>query len=117
MKGVLLCVLAFALPASGQTTYQPPPQESPAIPTAQSKLPNTLIGVVIESWRFDPEQKTLTLHLANHSQKDVTAFQHFLCGEVRRWQHKSVVRGGHTAQSAGQPKNGRHARFVDRRTT
>ena len=33
MKLLMLCaVLAFALEAFGQTTYQLPPQESPAIP-------------------------------------------------------------------------------------
>ncbi len=75
MKRILPCsVLAFAVRASGQTTYQPPPLEVPAIPMAQSKLPNSLPGVVIESWRYDPLQKTLTLHLVNHSHSDVTAF-------------------------------------------
>ena len=72
---ILMCaVLAFALRASGQTTYQPPPLESPAIPTEQAELPNALMGVVIESWHYDPVQKTLTLHLVNHSNKVVTAF-------------------------------------------
>ena len=67
MKRILPCsVLAFAVRASGQTTYQPPPLE-PAIPTAQNNLPNTLPGVVIESWRYDPSQKAVILHLVNRS--------------------------------------------------
>ena len=76
MKSFLtLCaVLAFALRASGQTTYQPPPLEVPLIPTTQSNLPNVLLGVVIEGWHYDPALKTATLHLVNNSYKDVTAF-------------------------------------------
>jgi hypothetical protein len=31
-------------------------------------------GVVIESWHYDPVGKTVTLHLVNRSNKDVTAF-------------------------------------------
>ena len=43
MKRIMVCaVLAFAVRASGQTTYQPPPLEVPAIPTTQSELPDTL---------------------------------------------------------------------------
>ncbi len=75
MKRIMVCaVLAFAVRASGQTTYQPPPLEVPAIPTTQSKLPNSLLGVVIESWHYDPVQKAVILHLVNQSHKDVTAF-------------------------------------------
>jgi hypothetical protein len=77
VKGILmLCaVLAFALRASGQTkTYTTDTEGQPPLPTAQSKLPNTLMGVVIESWHYDPVQKTLTLHLVNHSRKTVTAY-------------------------------------------
>jgi len=33
-----------------------------------------LPGVVIESWHYDPLQKTVTMHLVNRSHKDVTAF-------------------------------------------
>jgi hypothetical protein len=33
-----------------------------------------LPGVVIEGWHFDAQLKTLTLHLVNHSRKDVTAY-------------------------------------------
>jgi len=33
-----------------------------------------LLGVVIESWHFDPQHKTLTLHLVNQSHKEVTAY-------------------------------------------
>jgi hypothetical protein len=58
MNRIVLCaVLVFT---SSQTTHQP---------TTQNKL-----GVVIESWHYDPQQKTLTLHLVNHSNKVVTAF-------------------------------------------
>lgn len=75
MRIWMLCaVLTFAVRASSQTTYQPPPLESPAIPTEQSKLPSALPGVVIESWRYDPQAKVIILHLVNNSHKDVTAF-------------------------------------------
>ncbi len=74
MKIVAVLCLTFTIRTSGQTTYYPPPLEVPAIPTAQSQLPNALPSVVIESWRYDPLQKTLTLHLVNRSNKDVTAF-------------------------------------------
>jgi hypothetical protein len=73
---MLLC-LAFALQAPGQTpsTYNTGiGHGNPVIPTVQSELPNTLPGVVIESWHYDAQQKTLTLHLVNRSHKDVTAF-------------------------------------------
>lgn len=62
MKNIfMLCaVLAFAVRASGQTTHQS---------ATENKL-----GVVIESWHYDPVQKTVTLHLVNHSNKVVTAF-------------------------------------------
>jgi hypothetical protein len=61
MKSVMLCAaLAFALPVSGQTTHQP---------ATQNKL-----GVVIESWRYDPSLKAVILHLVNRSNKDATAF-------------------------------------------
>jgi hypothetical protein len=77
-KTLTLCaLLAFAVRASGQTpsTYTDHPNgDSSLIPTVQNKLPNTLLGVVIESWHYDRGQKTLTLHLANHSDKTVTAF-------------------------------------------
>jgi len=33
-----------------------------------------LLGVVIESWYYDPVQKAVILHLVNQSHKDVTAF-------------------------------------------
>jgi hypothetical protein len=78
MKKVLVCaVLAFALPASGQqtSTYDTGiGHATPMVPTVQSQLPNTLMGVVIESWRYDPVQKAVILHLVNQSHKDVTAF-------------------------------------------
>jgi hypothetical protein len=72
---VLLC-LAFTIRTSGQTptTYNLYCPEVSLIPTTQSKLPDSSLGVVIESWHYDPQQKTLTLHLVNHSHKDVTAY-------------------------------------------
>jgi len=51
-----------------------PNGDTQLIPTVQSKLPNTLLGVVIENWHYDPAQKAVVLHLVNNSQKDVTAF-------------------------------------------
>jgi hypothetical protein len=77
MKNILmLCaVLTFAVRASGQqtTTYDTGiGHATPMIPTVQSQLPNTLMGVVIESWRYDPAQKAFILHLVNHSNKTVT---------------------------------------------
>jgi hypothetical protein len=69
--------LAFTIRTSGQTptTYVDHPNgDSSLIPTVQSKLPDSLLGVVIESWHYDPGQKILILHLVNHSHKDVTAF-------------------------------------------
>jgi hypothetical protein len=75
---MLCAVLAFALRTSGQTpstTYDTGiGHGNPVIPTVQSELPNSLPGVVIESWHYDRQQKTLTLHLVNRSKKDVTAF-------------------------------------------
>jgi hypothetical protein len=76
-KLLMLCaVLAFAVRASGQTTTYDTGigHATPMIPTEQSKLPDTLVGVVIESWHYDLVQKTVTLHLVNHSPKTVTAF-------------------------------------------
>jgi hypothetical protein len=72
----VLC-LVFAIRTSGQTptTYVDHPNgDSSLLPTGQSKLPNALPGVVIEGWHFDVQLKTLTLHLVNHSRKDVTAY-------------------------------------------
>ena len=61
MKRILLCVvLVVAVRAFGQTKHQP---------ATQNKL-----GVVIESWRYDPSLKAVILHLVNRSNKDVTAF-------------------------------------------
>jgi hypothetical protein len=78
MKTILLCaVLAFVVRVSGQqtTTYDTGiGHASPLIPTEQNQLPDRLVGVVIESWHYDPLQKTVTLHLVNHSHKTVTAF-------------------------------------------
>jgi len=74
---LMLCaVLAFAMRASGQaTTYTTDTGgTNTLVPTVQSPLANTLLGVVIESWRYDPHQKAVILHLVNHSNKTVTAF-------------------------------------------
>src|SRR6267142_1370525 len=67
----------FAIRTSGQqtTTYNTGiGHGTPMVPTVQSQLPNTLMGVVIESWYYDPVQKAVILHLVNQSHKDVTAF-------------------------------------------
>jgi hypothetical protein len=72
----VLC-LAFTIRTSGQTpsTYTDHPNgDISLLPTAQSKLSNSLPGVVIEGWHYDPQHKTLTLHLVNRSHKDVTAW-------------------------------------------
>jgi hypothetical protein len=74
---MLLCLALFAIRTSGQTptTYVDHPNgDTSLIPTMQSELPNTLLGVVIESWRYDPALKAVILHLVNRSNKDVTAF-------------------------------------------
>lgn len=59
MKTAIAAVLllAFTIRTSGQATVQLP------------SLP-----VVIESWRYDPAQKAVILHLVNNSHEDVTAF-------------------------------------------
>jgi hypothetical protein len=65
MKWIAVLLLAFAIWTSGQTptTYVDHPNgDSSLLPTVQSKLPNALLAVVIESWHFDPQHKTLTLH-------------------------------------------------------
>ena len=72
---MFLC-LAFTMRTSAQTptTYTFYCPEVSLIPTAQSNLPNTLLGVVIESWHYDPADKIVILHLVNNSGKDVTAY-------------------------------------------
>ena len=72
----LCAVFVFAVRASGQTptTYTFYCPQVSLIPTEQSQLPNTLMGVVIESWRYDPSLKAVILHLVNRSNKDATAF-------------------------------------------
>src|SRR6267154_4850994 len=73
----VLCLALSAMRTSGQqaTTYDTGiGHGTPMVPTVQSQLPNTLMGVVIESWRYDPVQKAVILHLVNNSHKDVTAF-------------------------------------------
>ncbi len=72
----LCAILAIAVRTSGQTTYTytADTEGQPPIPAEQSQLPNTLMGVVIEGWRYDPAQKAVILHLVNRSNKDVTAF-------------------------------------------
>jgi hypothetical protein len=51
-----------------------PNGDTSLLPTVQSKLADSLLGVVIESWHYDPAQKAVILHLVNQSHKDVTAF-------------------------------------------
>src|SRR5258708_145593 len=81
MRSILLfAVLAFAFRVSGQTSSPTTTYNTgighaqPMIPTANAELPNKLIGVVLESWRYDAQQKAVILHLVNQSHKDVTAF-------------------------------------------
>jgi hypothetical protein len=77
MKWIAAAVcLAFTIRTSGQTptTYTLYCPEVSLVPTTQTKLPDSLLGVVIESWHFDPQHKTLTLHLVNQSHKEVTAY-------------------------------------------
>lgn len=79
MKSIVavLCIV-FTARAYGQTTTITTDvcQCVPLLTTAQSKLPDTLpgVGVVIESWHYDPAQKTVTLHLVNRSNKTATAW-------------------------------------------
>jgi hypothetical protein len=74
MKTILLCaVLAFAVRVSGQTTYETDKEGSPPIPTAQSKIPNTLSPVVITS-DYYAQPKVLVLHALNNSGKDITGY-------------------------------------------
>ena len=73
----VLCLALFAIRTSDQqpTTYDTGiGHGTPMVPTVQIQLPNTLMGVVIESWHYDPAQKAVILHLVNQSHKDVTAF-------------------------------------------
>jgi hypothetical protein len=78
MKWIAVMCLAFTIRTCGQTTSTYDTgiaHGTPMLATAQSKLSDTLPGVVIESWHYDPVQKTVTLHLVNSSNKDVTAFK------------------------------------------
>jgi hypothetical protein len=73
---MLLC-LAFTIRTFGQqtTTYTTDQGgTNTLLPTVQSKLSDSLLGVVIENWHYDPAQKAVILHLVNRSNKDVTAF-------------------------------------------
>jgi len=73
----VLCLALFAIRTSDQqaTTYDTGIGHGTSmVPTVQIRLPNTLMGVVIESWHYDPAQKAVILHLVNQSHKDVTAF-------------------------------------------
>src|ERR1700719_2782770 len=104
---LMLCaVLAFAVRASGQTTTYDTGtgHAQPLIPTAQSNLPNTLLGVVIEGWHYDAAQKTLTLHLVNHSNKTVTAFnisfaEKYADGSTNPWYADGIP---HSLQDGGR---------------
>jgi hypothetical protein len=77
------------------------------IPTVQSQLPDTLhtlLPVFIESWHYDAAQKTLTLHLVNHSNKTVTAFnisfaEKFADGSTNPWYAEGIP---HTLQDGGR---------------
>jgi len=75
---VAVLFLAFTIrrtSAQAPTTYVDHPNgDTSLLPTEQSKLADSLLGVVIESWRYDPAQKAVILHLVNQSHKDVTAF-------------------------------------------
>src|SRR5258707_13019970 len=69
----VLC-LTFGLRASAQTTYDTGAgHATPLIPTAQSKLPNTLSPVAV-TWTYDAQQEMLNLRLVNNSGKDITAY-------------------------------------------
>src|ERR1700675_3104391 len=71
-----LCILAFPIRTSGQTTSIYDTRighGTPPTPTAQSKLPNSLPVIAID-WTYDPKQKMLNLHLVNNSNKDITAY-------------------------------------------
>jgi len=73
----VLCLALFGIRTSGQqtTTYTTDQGgTNTMLPTEQSKLADSLPGVVIESWRYDPAQKAVILRLVNQSHKDVTAF-------------------------------------------
>jgi hypothetical protein len=73
----VMCILVLTPRASGQTTSTYNTgigHATPMIPTVQSQLSNTLMGVVIESWRYDPSLKAVILRLVNQSHKDATAF-------------------------------------------
>jgi hypothetical protein len=93
---MLLCI-AFTIRTSGQTptTYTLYCPEVSLISTTQSKLPDSLLGVVIESWHFDPQDKTLTLHLVNHSHKEVTAYnisiaERYADGSTNPWYAEGI---------------------------
>ena len=77
MKNLLLCaVLAFALRAFGQqtTTYDTGIRHgTPLIPTAQSKLPDALVPVVITS-DYYAGPKVLVLQALNNSGKDISGY-------------------------------------------
>ncbi len=72
----VLFLASFTLQTSGQQTktYTTDTEGQPSIPTTQSKLPNTLLGVVIESWHYDPLTNIVTLKVVNTSHRDITAF-------------------------------------------
>lgn len=103
---VVMLIVAFTPIASGQTTstYDTGTGHGqPLIPTAQSKLPNALPGVVIESWHFDSQHKTLTLHLVNQSHKEVTAYnisiaEKYADGSTNPWYAEGIP---HKLQDSG----------------
>jgi hypothetical protein len=71
----VLCILSFTIRTSGQTpsTYNyHTGHGTPSIPTTQGK-PNSSPAVAID-WSYDAQQKMLTLHIVNNSNKDITAY-------------------------------------------
>jgi hypothetical protein len=71
-----LCIAAFAMRASGQTTTTYDTgigHGTPPIPTVHSELPNTLPPLVITS-DYYAHPKVLVLHVLNNSGKDITGY-------------------------------------------
>ncbi len=58
----VLWVVAFAMRTSGQEVQKP----------------------VALTWSYDAQQRTLTLHLANYSHKDITAYNISIAESLRR---------------------------------
>jgi hypothetical protein len=72
----VLCIAAFAMRTSGQTTTTYDTgigHGTPPIPTVNSELPNTLPPLVITS-DYYAHPKVLVLHALNNSGKDITGY-------------------------------------------